>query len=146
MTAEELLKIWSYSCGETDDCDKCFFARICPFNRPDKLMEHLTYSDIDSFVEIAEEKFGRTGEHFHANKTVTENAEDPVNHPTHYETGKFECFDVMREVFGDGAVSDFCLLNAFKYLYRCEHKGKKTEDVKKAVWYLTRWIESNNQE
>lgn len=110
-------------------------------------MEHLTYSEIESFIERAEKRFGETGDHFRdATKMSTENADDPVNHPPHYETGKFECFDVMREVYGDDSVRDFCLLNAFKYLYRCEHKGKKAEDVKKAVWYLTRWLELNNQE
>ena len=108
-------------------------------------MEKLTHSDIESFLERAEKRFGETGDPSRdAKKMSTENAKDPVNHPPHYETGKFECFDVMREVFGGEAVSDFCLLNAFKYLYRCEHKGKKTEDVKKAVWYLTRWLELNN--
>ena len=43
---------------------------------------------------------------------------DNVNHPTHYETGKFECIEVMQEVFGTEAVQNFCVCNAFKYLYR----------------------------
>jgi hypothetical protein len=63
---------------------------------------------------------------------------DPVNHPSHYETGKFECIEVMKEVFGIEAVQIFCQLNAFKYLYRCEHKANKEEDIKKANWYLTK--------
>jgi hypothetical protein len=67
--------------------------------------------------------------------------EDNVNHPAHYETGKFECIEVMTEVFGDEATQDFCLLNAFKYLYRCNHKNNKTEDVKKANWYINKYIE-----
>ena len=29
-----------------------------------------------------------------------DNKLDMVNHPSHYETGKFECIDVMEEVFG----------------------------------------------
>lgn len=64
---------------------------------------------------------------------------DPVNHPAHYETGKFECIEVMEEVFGTEAVKDFCICNAFKYLYR--HKRKNgIEDLKKAVWYLNKVI------
>ena len=64
---------------------------------------------------------------------------DPVNHPSHYETGKFECIEVMEEVFGTEAVKDFCICNAFKYLYR--HKRKNgIEDLKKAVWYLNKVI------
>lgn len=145
MTAAELLKIWSCSCEETDDCDKCFFNEICPFDMPRNPIKTLTADKIESFIDRAEKRFGEDPSRY-ATKMSTENAGDPVNHPPHYETGKFECFDVMREVYGDDAVRDFCLLNAFKYLYRCEHKGKKTEDVKKAVWYLTRWLNLNNQE
>lgn len=65
---------------------------------------------------------------------------DNVNHPSHYETGKFECIDVMIETQGVEAVKSFCLCNAFKYLYR--HKNKNgVEDVKKAIWYLNKYVE-----
>ena len=66
---------------------------------------------------------------------------DPVNHPSHYETGKFECIEVMKEVFGEESVKAFCLLNAFKYLYRCKRKNNKTEDIKKANWYINKYLE-----
>ena len=65
---------------------------------------------------------------------------DNVNHPSHYETGKFECFDVMREVLGDDSVKDFCIANTFKYIYR--HKRKNgVEDIKKAKWYIDKYLE-----
>jgi hypothetical protein len=65
---------------------------------------------------------------------------DNVNHPSHYETGKFECIDVMIETQGVEAVKDFCLCNAFKYLYR--HNGKNgVEDIKKAKWYIEKYLE-----
>lgn len=32
---------------------------------------------------------------------------DNVNHPAHYETGKFECIDVMLETQGVEAVLNF---------------------------------------
>lgn len=71
---------------------------------------------------------------------------DNVNHPSHYETGKFECFDVMREALGDNVVKDFCIANSFKYIYR--HKRKNgVEDIKKAKWYIDKYLEleeSNN--
>ena len=67
---------------------------------------------------------------------------DMVNHPQHYDTGKYECIDVMQEAIGTDEVADFCLCNAFKYLYRCMHKNEDPkEDIKKAVWYLNRWLE-----
>ena len=65
---------------------------------------------------------------------------DNVNHPSHYETGKFECFDVMKEALGDDSVKDFCIANAFKYIYR--HKRKNgVEDIKKAKWYIDKYLE-----
>lgn len=70
---------------------------------------------------------------------------DVINHPSHYESGRFECIDVMEETQGTEAVKDFCLCNAFKYLYR--HKNKNgLEDVKKANWYLNKYIELSERE
>lgn len=65
---------------------------------------------------------------------------DPVNHPAHYESGAFECIDVMLETQGREAVMDFCICNAFKYLYRHRRKNG-VEDVKKARWYLDKYLE-----
>ncbi len=66
-------------------------------------------------------------------------AHDAVEHPAHYETGKFECIDVMLETQGKQAVTDFCVCNAFKYLYRHGRKNG-VEDLKKARWYLDKAI------
>ena len=75
----------------------------------------------------------------------TTTPEDVVNHPSHYETGKFECIDVMLETQGTDAVLNFCICNAFKYLYR--HKNKNgIEDVKKARWYINKYIEIQEKE
>lgn len=65
---------------------------------------------------------------------------DPVNHPSHYAVGKFECIDVMQAVFGVDMVKSYCILNAFKYLWRFLRKNG-TEDIKKAIWYLSKWVE-----
>ena len=65
---------------------------------------------------------------------------DEINHPDRYAGGKFECIEVMADVFGKEAVKDFCLLNAFKYIWRQEKKGG-VYDVKKAIWYLNKYIE-----
>lgn len=67
---------------------------------------------------------------------------DNVNHPGHYETGKFECIEVMQEAMGIEEVKSFCLCNAFKYLYRSKRKNG-LEDIKKAIWYLNKFIELN---
>ena len=64
---------------------------------------------------------------------------DNVNHTSHYETGKFECIEVMQEVFGTEAVQNFCVCNAFKYLYRHRRKNGK-EDIEKARWYINKYL------
>ena len=66
--------------------------------------------------------------------------DEEINHPSRYAGGKFECIEVMADVFGKEAVKDFCLLNAFKYIWRQEKKGG-VQDTKKAVWYLNKYIE-----
>lgn len=64
---------------------------------------------------------------------------DNVNHPSHYTTGKYECIDVMIELYGVEFVKDFCLGNSFKYLYRAKRKNG-IEDIKKAAWYLNKYL------
>lgn len=63
-----------------------------------------------------------------------------VNHPAHYNDGKIECIDAMIEAFGNNEVMSFCKINAFKYIWRAEHKGG-AEDIKKALWYLNKYHE-----
>lgn len=63
-----------------------------------------------------------------------------VDHPAHYNQGKYECIDVMVDVFGEAAVKHFCLLNSFKYIWRANEKNG-IEDVKKAIWYLNKLVE-----
>ena len=94
-------------------------------------------------IEAEQKKFD--GEHLaeemqkaYSNKTVVEN--DVVNHPSHYTFGNFECLEVMADVYGKDAVENFCICNAFKYIWRAKHKNG-IEDIKKAVFYLNKIIE-----
>ena len=61
---------------------------------------------------------------------------DDTSHPDHYKTENYECYKVMQEVYGSVAFRAFCLLNAFKYLWRQGTKGPANEDVAKAKKYL----------
>lgn len=79
----------------------------------------------------------------HANKV--KDGVDMVNHPSHYETGKFECIEVMEEAISKDAVMAFCLCNAFKYLYRCSRKNG-VEDIRKAQWYLNKYLELHDRD
>lgn len=70
-------------------------------------------------------------------KTKTE---DVVNHPTHYTSGSVECIDAMQSAFGSDALASYCRINAFKYVWRASLKNGR-EDIKKAVWYLNKYLE-----
>lgn len=68
---------------------------------------------------------------------------DNVNHPSHYEgSTSLECFEVMEIAFGKVTVYDFCICNAFKYLWRYKNKNG-VEDLNKAEWYLNKAEEMN---
>lgn len=64
-----------------------------------------------------------------------------VNHPSHYKNNKYECIDVMLDIFGKDKTAAFCELNAFKYLWRANNKGTDIQDKKKAEWYINKYIE-----
>ena len=64
---------------------------------------------------------------------------DAVEHPVHYTNTSIECIDAMTETQGDNAVINFCVCNAFKYLWR--HNSKNGfEDIRKAAWYLNKAV------
>ena len=54
-----------------------------------------------------------------------------VNHPSHYNQGKYEVIDVIQD-WG----LDFTEGNVVKYVARSKHKENRVEDLKKARWYL----------
>lgn len=65
-----------------------------------------------------------------------------IQHPSHYAGEKYECIEVMQEVFGVDAVKGFCICNAFKYLWRCKKKhDNAVTDIKKAKFYIEKYIE-----
>lgn len=66
-------------------------------------------------------------------------SDEAVNHPSHYTRGKFEVIDVIE----DSGVN-YRLGNVLKYVLRCDHKhdDNGVQDLKKALWYLTREVEA----
>ena len=75
--------------------------------------------------------------------TTTRN--DVVNHPAHYTNGSIECIDAMVSAQGVESVKEFCINNAFKYIWRYKNKNG-AEDVAKAVWYLNKFLELSNSQ
>ncbi len=62
---------------------------------------------------------------------------DAVNHPAHYTAGKIEVIDFIED-----QQFPYHLGNAVKYISRAGKKDpmKETEDLRKAIWYLERYI------
>lgn len=60
---------------------------------------------------------------------------DAVNHPSHYTRGKIEVIDFIED-----QQLPYHLGNVVKYIARAGYKGDKLEDLKKARWYLDRYI------
>ena len=58
-----------------------------------------------------------------------------IDHPSHYNKGKIEVIDFIED-----QQLPFHLGNVVKYIARAGSKGDKLEDLKKARWYLDRYI------
>ena len=63
-------------------------------------------------------------------------SKEMVDHPTHYNRGKYEAIDVIEDW-----QMNFNLGNALKYLSRAGHKDDIVQDLKKAKWYIDREIQ-----
>jgi len=70
-----------------------------------------------------------------------QDVQDAVQHPQHYCRGKIEVIDFIED-----QEMDFRAASALKYICRYRHKGKPIEDLRKAVWYLTRIIQELEKE
>lgn len=66
---------------------------------------------------------------------------DPINHPSHYNQGNIEIIDFLEDQSLNYRLS--CVI---KYVCRCEYKGTKLSDLKKARWYLEREIRLTEKE
>ena len=68
---------------------------------------------------------------------------DNVNHPSHYTDGNIEVIDFIED-----KNLPYHLGNAVKYISRAGKKDpeKTVEDLRKAVWYLNRYIEKMEKE
>lgn len=113
-------------------CERCQNHGKCPI----ETVINAEHRNIvcHSFAEVTDE--GASA------KTDAVAERDDVNHPSHYETGKYECIEVMCEIFGREAVKRFCLCNAFKYIWRCKKKHKTpTKCLEKSRWYINKYLE-----
>lgn len=125
MTVEEKREKLSLMCDS--HCPLCTDNGECP------LYKHrgIDCGDIDSTDDV---------EHINQLYELAFGETDMVNKPSHYTQGNIECIDAMVSAFGEEAVAHFCICNAFKYIWRTEHKNGM-EDIDKSLWYLTKYKE-----
>ena len=64
------------------------------------------------------------------NAKTTETKSDPVNSPTHYQTGLIETIDSIKNILGHDKFQAYCTGNVIKYLSRYREKNG-LEDLKK---------------
>jgi hypothetical protein len=68
---------------------------------------------------------------------------DIVNHPPHYKLNSkgIECIDAIEATLTPEEFRGYLRGQVIKYIWRCNYKGKRLEDLEKAEWYLKRYIE-----
>ena len=66
-------------------------------------------------------------------------ADDLVNRPMHYRGQKYEAIDIIEDY-----ELGFHLGNVIKYVLRSGKKFETIRDLRKAIWYLERYIDKLN--
>ena len=80
------------------------------------------------------------------NLQETQGSNDPVNNPSHYNTGSIETIDYIVDVLGPFDAIHYCHGNVLKYLgTRLWTKNNPKQDAQKAKWYLNKMIELMEQ-
>lgn len=93
------------------------------------------YSKVPKKKEVAVEPVAQTIEEQEVKTIELPKTEDVINHPSHYTRGKIEVIDFIED-----QQLPYHLGNVIKYIARAGYKGDKLEDLKKARWYLDRYI------
>lgn len=93
------------------------------------------YSKVPKKKEAAVEPVAQTIEEPEVKVVEVPKNEDVINRPSHYTRGKIEVIDFIED-----QQLPYHLGNVIKYIARAGYKGDKLEDLKKARWYLDRYI------
>ena len=74
---------------------------------------------------------------YYDEKEQDKKKEEKVNHPSHYNQGKVETIDILKDCLTEEEFIGFLKGNVLKYLHRYKYKNG-LEDLNKASWYLDR--------
>ena len=117
---------------EHDGCTDCKYISIKINHRPCKNCTS-NYKQPNRYPDLWEDM----------NKS-TQELPNPIR-PGHYKSCSIECIDAMILTFGTDAVAEFCLINAFKYIWRYKDKNGLI-DLNKAMWYVDKAEELKSED
>ena len=139
MTRGEKQDYLYFYCEDRNcDCDTCIlnksehgWSKKCGMDINCPSFLELSDQELDKALKLVQES-----EELHKAHN-TDKLKEAVNHPSHYADGKIEVIDFIED-----KNLGFCLGNAIKYIARAgkKDKSKEAEDIKKAIWYLNRYL------
>ena len=68
-----------------------------------------------------------------------------VNHPQHYNHGKYETFTKLQAILSPQEYRGFLKGNIIKYMDRADYKGHKEEDLAKADRYMEELLKMEDE-
>jgi len=82
------------------------------------------------------------------NKVIAKKIMEKVNNinPPHYRQGDIECIQAIKAACGDDGYDGYLQGNIMKYVWRFKHKGRASDDLRKARWYLNELIKVHGDE
>jgi len=82
------------------------------------------------------------------NKVIAKKIMEKVNNinPPHYRQGDIECIQAIKAACGDDGYDGYLQGNIMKYIWRFKHKGRASDDLRKARWYLNELIKVHGDE
>ena len=100
-----------------------------------------THSDAKTLNDFYQQEYYNLNKNISKHKTFEDSAnKDMVNHPKHYNNGKYETYDVIVDTLGKHEAMSYCQGNILKYIMRMWNKNKPLQDAEKAEWYLKAMI------
>ena len=100
-------------------------------------IDDVSFKNMDEFKKIIEANVDFEDE----DEEVSD--KEMVNHPPHYNQGKFETIDIIEDIVAgyDDPVEAYLVGTTLKYLARAPFKNAKKQDLEKAEFYLKRAID-----
>ena len=143
MTREEKEDyLYDYCDSRCVKCEKCILNKN-NFMWSSGVLSSSSKYECHNFYSVSDKDLDRAIKLIQESKELdkahdTTKLKEAVNHPHYYNEGKIEVIDFIED-----KKLGFCLGNAVKYISRAgkKDKSKEAEDIKKAIWYLNRYLD-----